>query len=361
MAITKKEFGKLSDGRIASIYHLTNENGASAYITDFGGAVVRLYMPDRNGMFADVVCGYDNIDSYVNGDGYQGALVGRYGNRIANGRFVLDGKEYVLNCNDNGANHLHGGNCGFSHRLWEATVEEDALKLHLISEDGDEGYPGRLDVIVRYRLTAINGDNSLEIDYTATTDKKTIVNLTNHTYFNLGGYASDKVLDHRLKIDADSYLPTNEKLIPTGEVKFVGGTPFDFSDKPIGQDINADNDDIKIAGGYDHCFVFNGGKTEYSNNPPCRCELYHEQSGRRMYVLTDRPCIQIYTANFMSNPDFPFKNGVKQSKHNAICLETQSAPDAINHPSFTDFSDCILDIGEIFRSKTVYHFVCDGQ
>lgn len=361
MTIIKKEFGKLPDGRVASIYQLTNENGASAHITDFGGAVVRLYMPNRNGQFDDVVCGYDNIDSYVNGDGYQGALIGRHGNRIANGRFELDGKEYVLNCNDNKVNHLHGGNCGFSHRLWDATVEDDALKLHLVSEDGDEGYPGCIDVTVRYRLTCENGGDALEIDYTATSDKKTIINLTNHTYFNLGGYASGNVYTHKLVVDADSYLPTTEKLIPTGEVKFVGGTPFDFSGKSIGQDINADNKDIKIAGGYDHCFVFNGGKVEYSNNPPCRCELYHEESGRHMYVLTDRPCVQVYSANFMYNPEFPFKGGVKQSKQNAICLETQSAPDAINQPSFAGFSDCILDAGEVFRSKTIYHFVCDGK
>lgn len=354
MTISKQIFGKLPDGRTAYLYKLENGLGASAYITDFGGTVVKLFMPDKNGHFDDIVCGYDDLDSYINGDGYQGAIIGRHGNRIANGRFCLDGQEYTLYCND-GENHLHGGKCGFSHRLWDAEIDGDKLVLHLVSEDGDEGYPGHLDVTVKYRLTVLYGCSALEIDYNATTDKKTIINLTNHTYFNLGGYASGDILDHELNIDADSYLPADSGLIPTGEVKFVGGTPFDFSGKAIGRDIHSNDPGINIAGGYDICFVFNGGGVKYSDNPPCRCDLYCGASGRYMEVWTDRPCVQLYTANFMSNPAYPFKGGVKQEKHNAICLETQTAPDAINHPEF-DFSNCILDVGETFRSKTIYRF-----
>ena len=355
MGISKQVFGKLEDGRTAWLYKLENDLGASAYITDFGGAVVKLFVPDRDGKLDDVVCGYDNLDSYIHGDGYQGALIGRYSNRIAGGRFTLDGKEYCLHCND-GTNHLHGGKSGFSHRLWDAELFDDELILHLVSADGDEGYPGQIAVSVSYKLTNDHGYSALEINYSANTSKKTIINFTNHTYFNLGGYASGDVLSHTLVIDADSYLPTNEKLIPTGEIKSVIGTPFRFDGNEVGKHINSDDTDINIAGGYDHCFVFNGGGVKYSENPPIRCELYCAATGRRMEVLTDRPCVQIYTANFMSNPKYPFKNGIKQKKHHAICLETQAAPDTINQPAFNQFSNCILDVGETFNSKTIYRF-----
>lgn len=354
MSISKEVFGKLEDGRTAWLYRLENSLGASAYITNFGGAVVKLYVPDKNGNFDDIVCGYDDLNSYINGDGYQGALIGRYGNRIANGKFTLDGKEYSLFCND-GCNHLHGGKKGFSHKLWEAEQLDDELILHLVSEDGEEGYPGTLSVSVSYKLTNDHGYSALEIKYSAITNKKTIINLTNHTYFNLGGYTSGDILSHKLMIDADSYLPTNEKLIPTGEVKSVFKTPFQFDGNEIGAHIGVDDRDIIIAGGYDHCFVFNGGGVAYSEHPPIRCELYCADTGRRMEVLTDRPCVQVYSANFMSNPDFPFKGGVKQQKHHAICLETQSAPDTINHSEF-NFSNCILNVGDTFKSKTIYRF-----
>ena len=355
MGISKQIFGKLQDGRTAWLYKLENNLGAAAYITDFGGAVVKLYVPDRDGKFDDVVCGYDDLESYINGDGYQGAIIGRFGNRIADGRFTLDGQAYCLHCND-GNNHLHGGKKGFSHRLWDAELLDDELILHLVSDDGDEGYPGKLSVSVSYKLTDFNGGSALEINYSATTNKKTIVNLTNHTYFNLGGYASGDVLSHTLDVDADSYLPTNEKLIPTGEIKSVIGTPFCFNGNKICNHINSDDIDINIAGGYDHCFVFNGGGVKYSELPPLRCEMYCANTGRRMEVFTDRPCVQIYTANFMSNPNYPFKGGVEQKKHHAICLETQAAPDSINHREFLNFSNCILNEGETFKSKTIYRF-----
>lgn len=354
MSISKEYFGKLDDGRVVLLYKLENDLGASAYITDFGATIVKLFVPDQNGKLDDVVCGYDNLDSYIHGDGYQGATIGRYGNRIANGRFILDGKEYNLYCND-GNNHLHGGKRGFSHRLWDAEISGDELIMHLISEDGDEGYPGELNVTVKYKLTNDYGWSALEIDYSATTNKKTILNLTNHTYFNLRGYSSGDILSHEIEIDADSYLPTNAKLIPTGEIKSVIGTPFCLDNIPIGKDICSDDADIKIAGGYDHCYVFNGGGVKYSDKPPLRCKLFCRDTGREMEVFTDRPCVQLYTANFMSNPDYPFKGGVQQRKHHAICLETQLAPDSINHPEFV-FSNCILNAGETFKSKTIYRF-----
>lgn len=359
MTITENIFGQLPDGRTAHLYKLENKSGASAYITDFGGAVVKLFMPDAVGKMDDVVCGYDDLESYLKGDGYQGALIGRFGNRIADGKFSLDGKEYNLICND-GNNHLHGGQCGFSHKLWDAEIADNALVLRLISEDGEEGYPGRLDVTVTYRLTEEENStvNSLEIDYSATTDKKTLINLTNHSYFNLGGYDSGSVMEHELSVDADSYLPTSQELIPTGEIRFVKNTPFLFDGRRFIDNFDLDNEDIKISGGFDHCFVFNGGGVDYCNTPPVRCDLFCRKSGRRMLVLTDRPCVQIYSANFTSNPDYPFKGGVQQAKHCAVCLETQSAPDLIHHPEFV-FSDGILNAGETFRSKTIYRFTVE--
>lgn len=347
MSINKESFGILPDGRESHIYTITNRDGYFLRLTDFGGAVMGVTVPDKNGRPDDVVCGYDTLDSYIRSAGYQGALVGRFGNRIAGGRFTLDGKEYSLFCN-NGVNHLHGGKNGFSHRLWNAEVVGDALKLTLTSPDGDEGYPGKLEVTVIYRFT----DNcELCIEYSASTDKKTIINLTNHTYFNLGGYREGNLAAHILRLDADSYLPTDEALIPTGEIRSVTGTPLDFrTPKEIGRDINSDDADIVKAGGYDHCLNFTGGATA---SPTLRGELYCPVTGRVMSLYTDRPCVQLYSGNFLGNPDFPFKGGVKQRKQGALCLETQGMPDSPNHPCFTDAS---LEAGKIFTTTTVYRF-----
>lgn len=350
MSIKKKLFGVLPDGREVYSYTLKNKGGMKVKIISYGGAIVKIKVPDRNGTFSDVVGGYDSLDSYVGGDGYQGALIGRIGNRIADGIFTLEGIRYALAVN-NGKNHLHGGAEGFDSKIWaveELDSDEPELKLSLTSPDGEEGYPGKLDVTVIYKLTA---DNALSINYRAVTDKKTILNLTNHSYFNLAGYADGDILDHELWLDADTYLPTDETLIPTGELRSVEGTPFDFRvAKTIGRDFYADSIDLKYAGGYDHCLNFKGGETGKMER---RAELYDRESGRAMEVYTDQPCVQMYTGNFLTNEKYPFKGGFKQKTQSFICLETQHMPDSINHSNFTD---CTLDVGEVYDYTTIYKF-----
>lgn len=350
MSIEKKLFGKLSDGREVYAYTMKNALGMSVKILSYGGAIAEIRVPDRNGCFTDVVGGYDCLESYVGGDGYQGALIGRVGNRICKGRFTLDGKEYSLFIN-NGDNHLHGGEYGFNSKVWDVTEtdgDEPALTLHTVSPDGEEGYPGTLDLTVTYTLTKKGG---LSIRYEATTDKATPINLTNHCYFNLGGYASGSIHDHVLMLDADTYLPTDEGLIPTGELKSVEGTPFDFrTPKRIGDGIKADNADLTIAGGFDHCFNFTGGKTD---TPVKRAELYCPESGRVMEVYTNQPCVQFYTGNFLTNEKYPFKGGYRQCKQTLLCLETQHMPDSINQKGFTD---CVLRPGEKYDYITEYRF-----
>ena len=348
--IEKNLFGKLSDGRDVYAYTLKNKSGMSVKLLDFGGVIAELRVPDRNGNFCDVVGGYDNVSSYEFADGYQGALIGRFGNRINKGHFTLDGAEYSLFINNND-NHLHGGEFGFNSKIWEAEEidgDEPTLKLHVISPDGEESYPGTLDVTVTYTLTAQNG---LCIRYEAETDKATPINLTNHCYFNLNGYASGSIYSHELTMDADSFLPTDDRLIPTGEIRSVEGTPFDFRiAKSIGRDINTDCDEINFAGGYDHCLNFTGGETKL---PAKRVELYAPESGRVMEVFTNQPCVQLYTGNFLTNEKFPFKGGYPQSKQTLLCLETQHMPDSINHKNFTD---CVLRLGEKYDYTTEYRF-----
>ncbi len=348
--IRKQFFGNLPDGRPTHRYTMTNASNTEVSIIDFGGAIQQILAPDCRGRRNDLVGGYDNILDYYYGDGYQGALIGRIGNRIDHGRFHLDGKSYSLYIN-NGENHLHGGKEGFSHKIWEVTPldgEEPALQLHYLSPDGEEGYPGALDVTVTYTLTNRGG---LSIRYQAATDKTTILNLTNHCYFHLGGFASGKVFDHILQLDADTYLPTDEGLIPTGELKSVEGTPFDFRmPKAVGRDFCADSIDLKLAGGYDHCLNFVGGETE---EPILRATLYDPASGREMSVYTNQPCVQFYSGNFLNNADHPFKGGYPQGLQNMLCLETQHMPDAINHSNFTPVT---LAPGEDYDYTTEYVF-----
>ncbi len=350
MSIQKNLFGVLADGKEVYAYTLCNENGMQVKILSYGGAIAQIKVPDKKGCFTDVVGGYDSLDSYVNADGYQGALIGRVGNRIADGKFTLEGKAYSMFIN-NGPNHLHGGEFGFNAKVWdvvELNGVEPALQLHIVSPDGDEGYPGNLDVTVTYTL---NKQNGLSIRYEATTDKTTILNLTNHTYFNLGGYASGKIYDLQLWLDADTYLPTDEVLIPTGELKSVEGTPFDFrTPKAIGKDIASDDRDLILAGGYDHCINFAGGETK---EPVKRAEVVDPNSGRVMTVYTNQPCVQFYSGNFLTNGDFPFKGGYRQVPQTFFCLETQHMPDSINHKNFTN---CVLRPGEKYDYTTEYRF-----
>lgn len=351
MSVKKKLFGTLCDGCEVFSYSLKNKNRMKVKILSYGGAIAQIKVPDRKGCFTDVVGGYDCIESYVGGDGYQGALIGRVGNRIAKGKFSLEGKDYSLFIN-NGVNHLHGGEIGFDKKIWEVTVTDDGdepeISLHTVSPDGEEGYPGNLDVTVIYKLNSLNG---LSIRYIAKTDKATPINLTNHTYFNLGGYASGSIHSMRLTLDADTYLPTDDTLIPTGELKSVEGTPFDFrAGKLVGQDIGADDNDLITAGGYDHCFNFVGGETE---EPVKRGELYDEKSGRLMELYTNQPCVQFYSGNFLTNAEYPFKGGYQQKIQTLLCLETQHMPDAINHGNFTN---TVLRAGEVYDYTTEYRF-----
>lgn len=350
MSILKELYGSHRGCEVYK-YTLTNEMGMSVVISNFGATILSIRVPDKNGEVADVICGYDDLKSYVEADGYQGAIIGRFGNRICKGKFTLDGVDYNMHIN-NGPNHLHGGKEGFDKKIWSVKAlneaAEPSISLFLLSADKDEGYPGNLAVTVSY---ALKNDGSLSIRYEATTDKRTIINLTNHTYFNLGGYDSGKIYDHELWLDADTYLPTDETLIPTGEIRSVEGTPFDFRlPKKIGSDIKTQDMDLIIAGGYDHCLNFVGGE---STIPKLRARVNHRASGRVMEMYTNQPCVQFYSGNFLTNEKYPFKNGVPQEIQMAFCLETQHMPDSINHGNFTNV---ILESSEKYDYITVYKF-----
>lgn len=350
MSITKELFGKYLSQDIYK-YTLKNTNGMSVVLSNFGATILSINVPDKNGEVADVIGGYDDLQSYINADGYQGAIIGRVGNRICKGKFTLDGVDYDMYIN-NGPNHLHGGKVGFDKRIWQVLstndCDEPSIKFFLLSKDGEENYPGNLSVTVTYTL---NNDGSLSIRYEAVTDKRTIINLTNHTYFNLGGYNSGKIFEHVLWLDADTYLPTDETLIPTGEIRSVEGTPFDFRlPKTIGRDFNSLNQDLIFAGGYDHCFNFTGGETKL---PKLRAKAVHQASGRVMEMYTNQPCVQFYSGNFLTNSKFPFKNNCSQNKQMAFCLETQHMPDSVNHPNFTNV---ILNPDEKYDYTTIYKF-----
>ena len=349
--ITRHEFGVLEpDGKKIHNYTMKNASGMTVTISEFGGAITEIKVPDKFGRSTNVACGYDSLRDYVLADGYLGALVGRTANRIAKGRFKLDGKEYKLYCND-GRNSLHGGKVGFSHRIWTVKPEdgeEPKLILTLHADDGEEGYPGNLDVTVIYSLLA---GNALSIRYEATTDKRTPVAMTNHVYLNLGGYASGPIYDHVLQIEADTYLPTDKELIPTGEFRSVSGTPFDFREpKAIGRDIGSENEDLVTAGGYDHCFNFTGGATK---EPVLRIMAYEPNSGRMLKVFTDQPAVQFYSGNFLGGTEYPFQGGYPRMRQHAFCLETQSLPDSVNHPNFPN---TILNPGETYRHTVIYQF-----
>jgi aldose 1-epimerase len=341
--VTKTSFGLMTDSTQVNLYTLVNRSGITMKVTNYGGIITSLMVPDKNGNPADIVLGYDSLSGYLKATPYFGALIGRYGNRLAKGKFTLDGTEYILAQND-GPNHLHGGVIGYDKVVWEAedfkTDSAVGLKLHYLSKDGEEGYPGNLDITVTYTLS---DNNTLTFDYTATTDKATPVNLTQHSYFNLAG--SGDVKSHELMIAASKYNVVDSTLIPTGELRDVKGSPFDFTTvKPIGKDLVA-------AGGkpigYDHNFILD---TKSINDLAVR--VVEPTSGRIMEVYTDQPGVQFYSGNFLDGT-ITAKGGNVINQYNGFCLETQHFPDSPNQP---EFPSTILKPGEKYHTTTIYKF-----
>lgn len=348
-SIVRSPFGKTSDGKAVDLYTLTNANGMQVAITTYGGIIVSLTAPDREDKYADVVLGFDDLDGYLAGHPYFGALIGRYGNRIAKGKFTLDGKEYTLATNNN-ENHLHGGIVGFDKKVWRARGSVNrmgvSLTLNCVSEDGEEGYPGKLEVKVVYTLT---NDDELKIEYKATTDKATPVNLTNHSYFNLAGQGSGDILGHELTINADRFTPVDKGLIPTGELKPVEGTPFDFrKGTAIGARIEAEDEQLEFGGGYDHNFVLD----KKGDDLTLAASVYEPKTGRVMEVYTTEPGVQFYCGNFLDGSNVG-KGGKVYNFRNGFCLETQHFPDSPNQPNFPS---TILQPGQEYSTTTVYKF-----
>ena len=346
----KASFGKAPDGAEVDLYTLTNKNGVEAAISTYGGVVVSLKVADRNGKLGDVVLGFDTVDGYVSDKSYFGAIIGRYGNRIGHAQFSLDGKTYTL-AKNNGENTLHGGNKGFNKAVWTAkeipAKDGQALELTYLSKDGEEGFPGNLHVRVIYTLT---DSNALKIDYSASTDKDTVVNLTNHSYFNLAVPGSGDILSHVLMINADRFTPVDSGLIPTGELRDVAGTPFDFrKPTPIGERINSDDEQIKLGGGYDHNFVLN---RKPGDPISLAARVVEPKSGRVLEVWTTEPGIQFYTGNFLDG-SLHGKGGISYTKRSAFCLETQHFPDSPNKPAFPSTE---LQPGQRYHTTTIYKF-----
>ena len=343
MSLSKIAFGETPDGQAATLFTLTNEQGARAQVTNYGGIVVALLVPDRNGTLADVVLGYDSLRKYILNSPYFGAICGRYANRIDNARFTLDGTEYRLAAND-GNNSLHGGLRGLDKVLWKAEPFEGtygpALRLAHTSPDGDEGYPGTLEVMVTYELSQ---DNALRIGYEATVDQRSPVNLTNHSYFNLAGAGAGDILDHVLQIEADAYTPVNDRLIPTGELRNLAGTPLDFRQPTrIGDRIG------NVPGGYDHNYVLRGKPGGLRD----AALVVEPIGGRTMRVQTTEPGIQLYTGNFLDGSHIG-KDQTPYCRHFGFCLETQHFPDS---PNQSAFPSTILNPGDTYRQTTVYAF-----
>src|ERR1043165_2634821 len=347
--VTKRSFGKTDAGENVDLYTLRNTHGVEATITNYGGIVVSLKVPDRNGKFDDVVLGFNDLDSYLKPGPYFGALIGRYGNRIAKGRFTLNGVEYKLAVN-NGENHLHGGIKGFDKVVWTGAEMKTrlgpALALTYVSKDGEEGYPGNLTTRVVYTLT---NNNELKIEYSATTDKDTVTNLTHHSYFNLAGEGNGDILNTRVTINANRFVPTDAGSIPLGDLRKVSGTPFDFlTAHAIGERINQDDEQLKFGSGYDHTWVINGrpGVMRFA------ALAYEPTSGRVMQVWTTEPGVQFYTGNFLDGT-LTGKSGKPYPRRSGFCFETQHYPDSPNKPSFPTTT---LKKGASYRSTTIYRF-----
>jgi len=352
MPITQNIFGVTTDGVSIDRYVLTNAHGLEADIITYGGTVTALRVPDRHGMVGDLALGFETLSPYLDDHPFFGTLIGRYGNRIAHGRFELNDRLYTLPIN-NGPNHLHGGPNGFHRQIWhaqeQASADEPALELTYLSRDGEEGYPGNVSVTVVYTLT---NQNELRIDYTATTDQDTIINLTNHTYFNLDG--DGDVLSHELELAASHFLPIDETLIPSGELRSVHGTPMDFTTmKSIGANI-ADNDQqIRHGQGYDHTWVLD----KQDGTLGLAARLYAPTTGRMMEVFTTQPGVQFYSGNQLDGT-LTGKRGTVYNQYYGLALETQHFPDSPNHP---EFPSTVLRPGEIYRETTIYRFMVQSQ
>ena len=347
--LKREDFQTTVNGKKTDLFILRNSEGNEVAITNYGGALVAIMVPDRNGKRANVIMSHDNIQDVINSpEPYLSRIIGRFGNRIAKGKFTLHGKHYQVAVN-NGVNALHGGKKGFNVKVWSPELmNEHTLALNYVSPYGEEGYTGELKVTVVYTWT---DDNELHIDYLATTNKKTIINLTNHGFFALAGIAdpTPTVDNVELQLNADFYLPIDDTSIPTGEIRKVEGTPFDFrTAKPIGRDINADNEQIKNGTGFDHCFVLN---KQEEGELSLAAKAYEPVSGRTMEVYTTEPGVQLYTGNFLSG--FKGTHGATYPKRSAICLECQHFPDTPNHPYFPSV---VLDPGERYKQTTIYKF-----
>lgn len=344
MPIEREQVGTAADGARIERYTLTNTNGLSVSILNYGGTLTSLTAPDRAGKLGDILLGFDDPMRFLGDHPFFGSLVGRYGNRIAKGKFELDGASYTLATND-GSNHLHGGPGGFHQAIWQAHEvpgDEPALELRYTSPDGDEGFPGALDVTVVYTLT---DDNALRIDYTATTDKATVVNLTNHAYFNLAG--NGNVLGHEVELFASRFIPVDSTLIPTGELRPVEGTAMDLREPtPIGAHIADNEEQINLAGGYDHCWALDNPAGQLG----LAARVHDPSSGRVLETFTTQPGIQFYTANFLDG-SLIGKGGTPYLKHGAFCLETQHFPDSPNQPTFPS---TVLRPGDTYHETTVY-------
>lgn len=335
--VSKNYYGTMDDGSIVSAYTLTGDTGCSVTVLDYGVTIQSLWIPDRQGALTDVALGYDTLEEYVSNNGGMGAVIGRFANRIGYGKFTLNGTQYQL-CINNRGNHIHGGFQGFDRRVWNCDVLDDGLRFWRVSHDGEEGYPGNLTVAVEFRW--VNGQ-TLELQYHAQTDRDTILNLTNHAYFNLSGKGN--ILDHELQICAEAYTPTNDTRLPNGEILPVSGTVLDFlTAHPVGDHIDSDAPEVAVSKGYDHNFVLSGSPA---------AQVWSPVSGIVMTVETDQPGLQLYTANFLT--ERRGKNGAVYQERSGLCLETQHYPDCINHPQWPS---CILRQGEKFFSRTAFSF-----
>lgn len=349
MGITVTSFGRLQDGREAKLYTIANTKGMTIEVTDFGATLVGATVPDKEGRCADVVLGYADVVDYTKFGGYLGATIGRNGNRIGGAAFSLNGKEYQLDKNENG-NNLHSGFAGFNSVIWKADVDEanSSITFSHFSPDGDQGFPGNFETSVTYTLTE---ENEIKLDYWGKSDQDTIANMTNHSYFNLEGHDSGTILEHSLWLDADGITAVDAQCIPTGEIRPVEGTPFDFREaKVIGKEIEADDEQLKMGGGYDHNYALNPGEGVRKI-----AEVKAPISGRKMEVFTDCVGVQLYVGNFMKDT-WVGKDGKNYGKRTGFCLETQFFPDAINHENF---ASPVLKAGDEYRTTTIYKFTAE--